>query len=320
MTHNIHDATFKQILSHEQHFTDFCKAYLPDDVKGKIDWQTLKLYKLNQEFIDHIQDEQQKHIADVVYAVNYRDRADDRECLILVHSEHQSQPDKLLPLRLAHYKLAMLLDYARSHKGKPLPVVVSIAYYHGKITPYPHSMNIYDLFEDRELAEAHLLNPKLVDLKQLSISDLYEHSSISAMEAFMQLAFLDPVIEPQIDLLCEVLSQCKNNDTAMETLNIVLHYGTNVLKCNKDYFKATFLRKLPELEENMQTVAQQWKDEIEQQAAPKYRQEGRQEGRQELVIDMLNNGAAIDFIVKYSGLSHEEVEALKAKHNRSGDH
>ena len=236
MPNNIHDATLKQILSHEQHFVDFCKAYLPDDIKAKINWQTLKLHKLNQEFIDHIQDEQQKHIADVVYAVNYHDKANDRECLILVHSEHQSRPDRLLPLRLAHYKLAMLLDYARSHKGKPLPVVISIAYYHGKTTPYPYSMDIYDLFEDRELAEAHLLNPKLIDLKQLSISDLYEHSSISAMEAFMQLAFLDPVLDSQIEVLCEVLSQCKNNDTAMETLNVVLSYGTNVLKMQQRPF------------------------------------------------------------------------------------
>ena len=118
MTHNIHDSTFKQILSHEQHFVDFCKAYLPGDIKAKINWRTLKLYKLNQEFIDHIQDEQQKHIADVVYAVNYRDKIDDRECLILVHSEHQGKPDRLLPLRLAHYKLAMLLDYARTHPKK----------------------------------------------------------------------------------------------------------------------------------------------------------------------------------------------------------
>ena len=75
MPHNIHDATFKQILSHEEHFIDFCKAYLPDDIKAKIDWQTLKLCTLNQEFIHHVQDGQQKHIADVVYAVNYQDKA-----------------------------------------------------------------------------------------------------------------------------------------------------------------------------------------------------------------------------------------------------
>ena len=308
MSYNIHDATFKQILSHEQHFVDFCKAYLPDDIKAKIDWQSLKLYKLNQEFIDHIQDEQQRHIADVVYAVNYRDTADDRECLILVHSEHQSQPDKLLPLRLAHYKLAMLLDYARSHKDKPLPVVVSIAYYHGKTTPYPYSMDIYDLFEDRELAEVHLLNPKLVDLKQLPDNELQQHGIITPVEVLMKRAFIEALDRKDLDLFYESLVYYKDNETVLKTLRVMLEYATSALKYDRSQFLEDFINKLPELEDEMQTMAQQWK------------QEGRQEGRQELVIDMLNNGATIDFIVKYSGLPHEEVEALKANHNRSGDH
>ena len=308
MPNNIHDATLKQILSHEQHFVDFCKAYLPDDIKAKINWQTLKLYKLNQEFIDHIQDQQQKHIADVVYAVNYRDRADDRECLILVHSEHQSQPDKLLPLRLAHYKLAMLLDYARSHKGKPLPVVISVAYYHGKTTPYPYSMDIYDLFEDRELAKLHLLNPKLVDLKQLSDSELQQHGIITPVEGLMKRAFIEALERKDLDLFYESLVYYKDNETVLKTLKVMLEYATSALKYDRSQFLEDFVNKLPELEDEMQTMAQQWK------------QEGRQEGRQELVIDMLNNGAAIDFIVKYSGLSHEEVEALQAKHKRNNDH
>ena len=233
MPNNIHDATLKQILSHEQHFVDFCKAYLPDDIKAKMNWQTLKLHKLNQEFIDHIQDQQQKHIADVVYAVNYRDKADDRECLILVHSEHQSRPDRLLPLRLAHYKLAMLLDYARSHKGKPLPVVVSIAYYHGKTTPYPYSMDIYDLFEDKELAEAHLLNPKLIDLKQLSDSELFQHGSITPMEIAMRLAFLGLIEPGQRKSLIDALKIHSDNEVVVKTRPSVLYYAIHVLQCDK---------------------------------------------------------------------------------------
>ena len=316
MSHNIHDATFKQVLSHEQHFVDFCKAYLPDDITTKINWQTLKLHKLNQEFIDHIQDKHQKHIADVVYAVNYRDKVGDRECLILVHSEHQSRPNKLLPLRLLHYKAALLLDYAKSNSKKPLPVVISVAYYHGQTTPYPYSMDIYDLFEDRDLAEAHLLNPKLVDLKQLPINELLEHGTLAPMEFLMQMTFLEMVSREDYQVFFETIIQLKDNQTVLESLKIMLYYATNVLKCDKQQFATDFIQRLPELEEEMQTLAQQWMEEGEERAAPKY----RQEGRQEVAISMLKHGADINFVVKSSGLSRETVERLANQHkNNSSD-
>ena len=124
-----------------------------------------------------------------------------RDCLILAHSEHLSRPRKLMPLRLLHYKAAMLLNYANANPEKPLPVVVSIAYYHGKTSPYPYSMDIYDLFEDRALAEAHLLNSKFVDLKQLPINELYEHGTLAPMEFLMQMAFRQAVKSRRLSVL-----------------------------------------------------------------------------------------------------------------------
>ena len=72
-------------------------------------------------------------------------------------------------------------------------------------------MNLYDLFEDRELAEAYLLNPKLVDLKQLPINELFEHGTLTPMECLMQMAFVEALHNEDYQLFFEALIQHKDN-------------------------------------------------------------------------------------------------------------
>ena len=75
------------------------------------------------------------------------------------------------------------------------------------------------------------------------------------------------------------------------------------------------MQQLPELEDDMQTLAQQWMQEGAERDAPKYREEGREEGREEVALNMLKHGADIEFVIKSSGLSREAVEALFARHS-----
>ena len=69
----------------------------------------------------------------------------------------------------------------------------------------------------------------------------------------------------------------------------------------------------------MESFSEHFMKKGAEREAPKHREEGRQEGRYELVADMINNGADIEFIVKYSGFSRELIERLHNRHKNAND-
>ena len=92
----IHDHTFKQLLSHREFFMAFCHHYLPPDLLKKIDFEHCELFKLNSETIhasQHTRKIQKKIIADLIYQVRLKQQTE-QEGLILIHSEHDSRPDR----------------------------------------------------------------------------------------------------------------------------------------------------------------------------------------------------------------------------------
>ena len=152
-------------MSNKAFFVDFCKAYLTEGIKSRINWNTIKLYKMNTEFIEEsaAEDKQRDRHADLVYSIKYD--GNQRDCLLCLHLEHQANADKLITLRFLNYNSSLLLEYAETSPKKPLPIIISLCYYHGKPSPYPYSLDIYDLFTDKDLAKRYLLHPVLVDLQ-----------------------------------------------------------------------------------------------------------------------------------------------------------
>ncbi|MCP5046665.1 MAG: hypothetical protein GY940_05810, partial [bacterium] len=53
-----------------------------------------------------------------------------------------------------------------------------------------------------------------------------------------------------------------------------------------------------------------WLDKAINEKLTQGRNEGRVDGKREVAVGMLKNGVDIDTVVKYTGLSKEEIEAL----------
>jgi predicted transposase/invertase (TIGR01784 family) len=179
MSKNIHDKTFAELLSQRTFFEGFLRNYLPDEIKKTVQWETLKLYKIDGR---HIQEKtQQISIADVIYLC----QIDQQENMLWVHVEHQSTPDRLMPLRIINYQTGELLSYAKTHKNKNFPPIISFIYFQGE-SAYPYSLSLESLFEDSELGLKYFGRPVLINLPAIPDEKLREHSDIGAIEILLK--------------------------------------------------------------------------------------------------------------------------------------
>ena len=302
MAKNIHDFTFKQLMSNKDFFVDFCRAYLPEEIKSRIDWETIKLYKMNTEFIEDsvAEDKQRDRHADLVYSVMYD--GTEQECFLCLHLEEQANADKLITLRFLNYNSSLLVEYAETNPNRPLPVIVNVLYYHGKPSPYPYSLDIYDLFADKDLAQRYLLQPLLVDLKQLPEEELAKHGAIFPMEALYQLAFEKRLQSDDYDIFINAIVQQKDNKTVLQYLQVLLKYAAKALDCNYNDFVKRFVETLPELEATMSTMAQQ----LEQRGLER----GMQQGVREVARSLLKRGMLASDVADVCNLSIAEIQAI----------
>ena len=74
--------------------------------------------------------ELRKLVSDVLYSAQFHDQKN--QAFLYVTVEHQSTPDKLMPLRMIKYTCRILDQYAKEDQPKtPLPVVIPLIFYNG---------------------------------------------------------------------------------------------------------------------------------------------------------------------------------------------
>ncbi|CAM4396150.1 MAG: Recombination-promoting nuclease RpnA [Legionellaceae bacterium] len=163
---NPHDAVFKSSMMNKKVAKEFFSEYLPEAIKESIDYSTLRL--CSESYLD---EELQKTASDVLYSVNFSGKEGYIYCLV----EHQSTPDKWLPLRIIKYTCSIMERHRHEYPTDDLPLVIPIVLYHGKVV-YPYSTDLNDLIHaPRELIENFLFKPfTLVDTHKIPDENLRE--------------------------------------------------------------------------------------------------------------------------------------------------
>src|SRR5262249_40258349 len=118
----------------------------------------------------------------------YRCEIDGRTAYILFLIEHQSRPDRWLPFRQLQYKVG-LMDQHLQQGGDTLPLILTLCLYHGKKSPYPYSVELFDLFKDPALARKYLLYCGLIDLTVMSDEALQQHGVAALTECLFKHIF-----------------------------------------------------------------------------------------------------------------------------------
>jgi predicted transposase/invertase (TIGR01784 family) len=118
-----HDKLFRFVFGKPVHAASELRAVLPAPLVARLDLANLR--PVNGSFVD---EELKNRHCDVLM----RTRLDGREAFVYVLIEHQSSPDRMMPLRMLRYLLRIWDRYLEENpKAKRLPMIVPLVVYQG---------------------------------------------------------------------------------------------------------------------------------------------------------------------------------------------
>ncbi|ENQ6248820.1 Rpn family recombination-promoting nuclease/putative transposase [Klebsiella quasipneumoniae] len=305
-----HDAVFKRFLRHPETANDFLMLYLPEAIRQRCDFATLRLQSAS--FID---EDLRAWYSDVLWSVRTTCGAG----YIYVVIEHQSSPDNHMAFRLMRYAIAAMQRHLDAGH-KTLPLVVPMLFYHGATSPYPFSLNWLDEFADPQLAKRLYGNQfPLIDVTVMPDDEIVQHRRVALLE-LMQKHIRQRDLSDITESLAAVVMLGYTSPRQLRMLfHYMLQYGNTA---EPGVFLRRLARRLPQYEETLMSIAQKLKQEGRQEGRHEGRQEGRLEGRLEglqegsrrealrIAGSMLQNGLDKETVQKITGLSADELKPL----------
>ncbi|HFD2829783.1 TPA: Rpn family recombination-promoting nuclease/putative transposase [Klebsiella quasipneumoniae subsp. similipneumoniae] len=305
-----HDAVFKRFLRHPETANDFLMLYLPEAIRQRCDFATLRLQSAS--FID---EDLRAWYSDVLWSVRTTCGAG----YIYVVIEHQSSPDNHMAFRLMRYAIAAMQRHLDAGH-KTLPLVVPMLFYHGATSPYPFSLNWLDEFADPQLAKRLYGNQfPLIDVTVMPDDEIVQHRRVALLE-LMQKHIRQRDLSDITESLAAVVML---GYTSPRQLRMLFHYMLQYGNTDEPgVFLRRLARRLPQYEETLMSIAQKLKQEGRQEGRHEGRQEGRLEGRLEglqegsrrealrIAGSMLQNGLDKETVQKITGLSADELKPL----------
>ncbi|HCT7668117.1 TPA: Rpn family recombination-promoting nuclease/putative transposase [Klebsiella quasipneumoniae] len=310
MTSTPHDAVFKRFLRHPETANDFLMLYLPEAIRQRCDFATLRLQSAS--FID---EDLRAWYSDVLWSVRTTCGAG----YIYVVIEHQSSPDNHMAFRLMRYAIAAMQRHLDAGH-KTLPLVVPMLFYHGATSPYPFSLNWLDEFADPQLAK-RLYGSQfpLIDVTVMPDDEIVQHRRVALLE-LMQKHIRQRDLSDITESLAAVVMLGYTSPRQLRMLfHYMLQYGNTA---EPGVFLRRLARRLPQYEETLMSIAQKLKQEGRHEGRQEGRLEGLQEGRLEglqegsrrealrIAGSMLQNGLDKETVQKITGLSADELKPL----------
>lgn len=285
---NPHDKAFKSAMSDTRVAREFFELYLPEKIKKLVNLSVLQLQQ--NTFID---EKLKKTETDLLYKTQFNLKNEQPGYLYLL-TEHQSIPDRWLPLRLLRYLCSVFeLHRQQNPHDKYLPPVVPLIFYTGQ-SRYTFSTDCFDLFGDyAALARNLLIGPyPLVELNKISDDEILSHPWSGLLELVMKHAkqrdFLD-CLKRAFEHFIQPLLQESGTDnyiTGMLKYSLIQGEVTDLDQCLE------IMRELPDkMGKEIMTIAellhQRGLEQGIQQGVQQGMQQGMQQGEALILIEQL---------------------------------
>jgi len=306
-TPTLHDAVFKQFLTHPETARDFLDIHLPPALRKLCDLNTLQLASGS-----FIEDDLRPYYSDVLYSLKAGKGDGYVYCLI----EHQSTPDKHMAFRLMRYAIAAMQRHLDAGH-KTLPLVIPVLFYQGKISPYPYSMRWMDEFETPEYARSlYGENFPLVDITIIPDDEIMQHRRMAILELLQKHIRQRDLTE----LLDQLTTLLLGGNTTPEQLISVINY---MLQAGESRDPAalinTLASRVPQHEETLMTIAEKLREEGREKGRLEGLQLGEQKGREEgereaalkIARTMLASGLDRAMVMQMTGLTETELEQIR---------
>ena len=301
-----HDRFTKANLQEVAIARAFLQVHLDTPLRKRIDLASMKL--TNNEFV-------LPHLRKIQSDVVYECLIDGKDSYIYFLMEGQSSAEELMAFRKLQYNVA-LMDHHLKMGNKKLPVIVSICLYNGKRSPYPYSTDVFDCFENVELAKEMMFKPfKLIDLSVLSDKEIEQHGIAALFEMLLkhhdtkQLYNLFAHLV-KLNFFQETLDVIKDDNYIVNLLEYALNTGEE-REHPVEQILELLAENAPKHKEYIMTVADQLRQQGMHEGVILGEKKGIEKGIEKVARSMLNEGAEISFVAKTTGLTVEQLEAIK---------
>ena len=277
-----HNNFFLQILSRREKATTFFQRYLPPKI--------LEIANLEQmTFVEsqHMSTGGFSLYNDVLYRCPLNNQ---QMGYFFAVCEHQSTPDKQMPLRLAKYTLAVIEAHLKQ-KNKTFPIVVHNVLYTGK-KKWKYSTAFDDYYAHPEIGAQylHLAPFNLIQLPKNQNDIIYQDPDLGLyLAAFRSCRDNDPYIGFAKFMEHDWFPACFNKLPAEEKEIIARYIGWCVNKEQYDLEKVLTLitNSKQETEKIMKSVAQQYVEQGVAQGLAQGVTQGVAKGVRQVARDML---------------------------------
>ena len=319
---NPHDRFFRGIMQQHPVAMEFFQAFLPEDVVKHID-----LSSINATSSSFVEPELSEQVNDLLFECQFKQNNKAVKGYVYLLVEHQSKPEKLLPLRVFRYVLAALDKHAKQHPNKTLPPIYPMVFYQGERSPYPYSLNLLELFDDPLLLMKQVLFQPvpLIDVNQLDTKRLERFDWLTPATELMRHIRDEDIAITLVRLLNEYI-HLNDHPNGVDFIDFLLHYAVeagNIIDATEFY---EISDKVPApIKEKVMTIADMlrkhgWEQGLAagiEQGIEKGIEKGIEQGaltkNRENAINMLKLGSDVEFVCKVTGLSVEEVSRLAAE-------
>jgi predicted transposase/invertase (TIGR01784 family) len=302
---NPHDKYFKSCMRNLRIAKEFFLLYLPPYISNIINLDSLRLEKTT-----FINNKLGQSLVDMLYNVKFND---DYTGYLYVLAEHQSTPDKHMAFRLLHYMLEIMKDHIDNEKQGSLPIVVPLVFYNGQ-QRWIYSTDFFTLFGKHEkLARSIFFQPfNLIDVGEISDEQLNKLLYSGVMQ-FTQKHIYDPEFAPRLEEMLPKLQNLQSKQY-INYVDTTLRYVMDVANIAKpDKMINLISNKLSKSigDKLMTTCVEYWKKEGLEIGHAEGKAEGKANAQKTIAINMLREGAQVNFIAKVTGLNIKEIQSLE---------
>ena len=283
--HNVHDKTYRKILSNKTNATYVINKAL--NLIKPIEEEEIEKYT-NRYITNEYTDKE----TDIVYKLKNHD--------IYFLIEHQSSVDYSMSFRLEEYKLEIMKSAIDKEKVKTkeyeIPTVIPIVLYTGK--EKWKARRRLNKVQDERLEKLDLQQYNLIDISKYTKEDLLKS------DEYMDKIFLIEKFE-NVDELRRILPKVEKQLTEEEKNDIISIIRANLKgKIGEEKVEELIKETKGEDEDMLGCVEMVWEEGINK---------GMKEGRKIIIISMLNKGMSLKEIQEITKATKNEIEEAKAE-------
>ncbi|MCF6776689.1 Rpn family recombination-promoting nuclease/putative transposase [Thiotrichales bacterium 19X7-9] len=297
------DQYFKFNLEKKEIAEEVIKSVLPKELVELANFSKMKL-----EPSEHIDQELRKLITDVLWSVPIKGK----KAYIYFLCEHESglKDHDILPFRFHKYVIRIMEKHLAKGNNK-LPIVVPILLYHGIKQGYPHSLSIFNCFEDKELAEKYAFQD--ITLIDLSVLDEEEIAS-QGFRFFFQLVLKYSRDKELAKRLVDILEKYPNLANYFDGKDFKDAFVQLLMSLDLDseHTARETLKKLDDLTgADIMTLREQWEAKATKKGIKQGLEQGAIQKAQETARNMLLKNYNPKEIADLTSLELETILKLK---------